>query len=941
MTEAYVPDKSEINCTQESTNTENANTTETNDNTASLESDTNCNITEDFTPPQNANLITLQIAANISSKSNANKDDNATEDCDENAKTISGDCLDKLSKINEIPKRDTVLKYVYNKNDDKSIVNQKPQGHPLNSLRKKRSLNLENKANNIITNQHLPLISKKEISEDEQKETSIAFLNKPENITTDASENTPLIVNFETAHTPKGREIEVDLPVFQRLTDNTIKNSALADFNIETLHEPKPKQLLKNAERLSDDSSSRSHEDSEESGENKNYNREKNRSYSDESSAEQVYPKRINRPNSNYRKSVSDESREREEYKKNSSSNENSGEVNDDDRDNNSRQSEEYYPESGEKGEREQYRRKSSKNEDSREVINNDKNISQKLKDTYEKYEHHPQKPKNNFERYDDNPRKTEGSFEKYDVKPGKNDGSFEKYEDKEYPPPSAAAYTKPHNDRNVVSSEQDSSRSVENSESKESHETNDSTEVDKSSYKKLKNDQKNSDHYKESDPKHQSLNNNYKDDSSQSSETSYENNNDNHPQNNKPNEEYKTKPQERENSISSPPKIQDVDLGDFSYERIQVNDKGHIVPTVESDETDTSTLSKPILQLNTDEKNQKTSIPTSDIDEHLKSEIYESIKQPIRINGEIKPVVEINSEIHEGETSDESTNDSLKNNPENNLSLESIIGTNQNDQSEKIVDQKKTAENEDVKQQFERIPKDYKHEDKKEENTGHSQETQKETPSEGNEEQVKIEGTLDTLSPKDENYDEHLKFKFDDISIKLPNINLPDDVLSYAYEEPSYDINKNKYEKQKNKPKEKFFHYSDEYAEDNPRENKNDDKHDDDSDNEHNYYGYYGPSHEKQDLRKKTDDEEDEEDEEDVDLYEKFVRERFGKQGSFEKRSEKLQEARSLPYVSNPKLYQTVQNILKQTSQIDQQAKKSGDPNAGYMWTLEYGENL
>ncbi|KAL0832005.1 hypothetical protein ABMA28_001504 [Loxostege sticticalis] len=531
--------------------------------------------------------------------------------------------------------------------------------------------------------------------------------------------------------------------------------------------------------------------------------------------------------------------------------------------------------------------------------------------------------------------------------------GSFELYEDKTYPArKSAASSTLKHSNENHGIKEEDNSKTIENSESSESSEnTSRDTGRRTSPYKERKDESRETseeDKYGSRESSHERQSNSKsdksnafksQDDSRQSGENSNENNNEDdlpRPPTNERLEDNDQNAKRNNINLSTPRTIQDVDLGDFSYERVQVDDKGQIVTAQDHDENDSPVPIKPLVSPDLDQNQPPKSSSLKEEDENTHRGEFGSNK-PVHINDEeVKPVVEINSELNESESHEENSNEAIKINPDENQSLETILGTKATDAEEpsnKNVEQKEPEEKADVKQQFERIPLDYKHENKQEDNENNVQSDSKdESPQEGNVNEANNEGTLDTFSPKDINYDEHLKFKFDDISIKLPEIKLPEDILAYAYEEPSYE----KYEKRKDKPKSKYNQYHDEDSDDHPREQKKSRHHDDSDDDDHEYYGHshaYG----KQKQRKKGDD--DEEEDEPVDLYEKFVRERFGKRGSFQKRSEKLQDAKGLPY--NPKLYQTVQKLLKQTAKIDEQAKTSGDPNAGYAWTLEYGENL
>ncbi|XP_047997901.1 uncharacterized protein DDB_G0290685-like [Leguminivora glycinivorella] len=328
----------------------------------------------------------------------------------------------------------------------------------------------------------------------------------------------------------------------------------------------------------------------------------------------------------------------------------------------------------------------------------------------------------------------------------------------------------------------------------------------------------------------------------------------------------------------SVPKDIQDVDLGDFSYERIQVGKDGKVelAKDIYGKDDNDSEEEKPV--------NDKIIIKDT---ENPRSEYIEKVN-----NDEIKPVVELNTESHSNEYSDENVDSDgqQRQNAEinsENSSVEDASDEKQNnneERSEKKVAQNDEQQNGNVKQQFERIPLNYKH-DKKTENKN----KENEEPIDVSENEK--DGTLDTLLPKDKRYDEKLNFKFDDVSIN--------------------------------------DEHSDEYPKEIPYPKFDDDR---------GYYKYDEPYEKKQDYKKKSADDDDDDDE-GVDLYEKFVRERFGKRGSFEKRSEALRNEVFRP--SDPKLSETIQHILKKSAANLKQAEKSGDPKAGYMWTLEYGQNL
>lgn len=376
---------------------------------------------------------------------------------------------------------------------------------------------------------------------------------------------------------------------------------------------------------------------------------------------------------------------------------------------------------------------------------------------------------------------------------------------------------------------------------------------------------------------------------------------------------------------------IQNVDLDDFSYENIQVNEKGEV--EVAPDKSDNSNTTKLPPKLHTDNKLgkynelQSSSQENADISSSLESS--NESNEPININdGEIKPVVEINSESESTENSNENIKEAITSNIDNKRSsLETNGGSNYDEdeeKKEKIVRQKNKEE--DVKQQFERIPQNYNEAKEKPKNANTQGNTEIKNIDDGNN-----DGTLDTLTPKD-NYDENLNIKFDDSILKLPEIKLPEDILAYAYEEPAYS-----YGKTKDKDEQRHYDYTNK-NEDDKRQKKNKKNNNYDNDD---YYGYYTNEDEKQDYKKKNKDNDDDDDDYDADedLYEKFVRERFGKKDSFEKRSERLQSINTRP--QDPQLYKTVKNILKKTEHVQKEAEKSGDPKAGYAWTLEYGENV
>ncbi|XP_046967583.1 myb-like protein X [Vanessa cardui] len=322
----------------------------------------------------------------------------------------------------------------------------------------------------------------------------------------------------------------------------------------------------------------------------------------------------------------------------------------------------------------------------------------------------------------------------------------------------------------------------------------------------------------------------------------------------------------------------QEADLDDFSDESVEVDDQ---VKDAKDFNINNINNSKAKNQLILKDENNSNQIKDN-------SNEYED---HVKINdGEVKPVIELNSEDSD-EESEENLNESVK------------APLRDNDEKRFNVDLENEPPNDEkvnVKQQFERIPLNYNH-DLKKTNTSKN-------------EQESSDGTLDTISPKKDNFDDNLNIKFSDITIKLPEINLPDDILSYAREdeEQTEDDESNK------------------STDENKKENK-------DGDDFYQSY-YYKP---KENLKKSnqvnTYDEHDINNDEDP--YEKFVRERFGKSKTFRQRSEKLQEFG--PNERNPNLQEKIQNVLKKANYIQKEAEKSGDPKAGYLWTLEYEENL
>ncbi|XP_063388852.1 myb-like protein X [Cydia fagiglandana] len=684
------------------------------------------------------------------------------------------------------------MQYVSGKNDDVPL---KTSGHIRNSLRrKKRSLNLV--LDNIRSN------------------------------------SAPEILHYETRHGP--REREPLLPI-HKLTQNKIQSANLADFNIETLHEPAGNLEANKKESWRDNIQlSQKHQppkdesdDSREKGDNleerKPYNGERDDNLGEGKS---------------YNDERDDNSGERKPYIS--------------ERDDNSGERKPYISERDDNsGEKQSY-----VNDASDESIETNNDAGRERT-----HDSHTRSPENSNE-----------SLESEDLKlPSKDVDRKENQESNE--------------------SNEDSNR---NSKHVAAHARNiDSEEVNDNSDERDSPQEKNS-----------KISRNYD-------------------ESNEENEKPKHEPKQLNFDASdktAPKGIQDVDLGDFSYERIQVGKDGKVELAKDIyGKDDDSGEEKPL--------NDKIIIKET---EPPQSEYIEKVN-----NDEIKPVIELNTESNSNEYSDENVDTDIKQPQKAQLNsddagVEDLSDAKENDsgeKSDKQIAQNNEQQNGNVKQQFERIPLNYKH-DKKTENTENNKK-ENETPTDDS--QNEKDGTLDTLIPKEERYDEKLNFKFDDVSIKLPDIKLPEDILSYNYESSPY----KKRNKKKRKNKNRFYHYSDEHSDEFPKEISIP-QYDDDDDR--GYYKYDDPYEKKQDYKKKP-AQDDDEDDEGVDLYEKFVRERFGKRGSFEKRSEALRNEVFRP--SDPKLSETIQHILKKSAANLKQAEKSGDPKAGYMWTLEYGQNL
>lgn len=208
-------------------------------------------------------------------------------------------------------------------------------------------------------------------------------------------------------------------------------------------------------------------------------------------------------------------------------------------------------------------------------------------------------------------------------------------------------------------------------------------------------------------------------------------------------------------------------------------------------------------------------------------------------------------------------------------------------------------------------------------------------------------EGTLDTLSPNTNEFDENLKIKFGDVNIKLPEIKLPKDILSYSNEDQvSKDKIKSKHytyaplePKQKSQGNTESINPYDptdaaKYSEQQkPKGDKPADEYDF-------FASYINKPHE----GSHSDDAHNGDIEDGEDLYERFVRERFGRKDSFKERSEKLKEKKdseNKPITKNKELFDNIQKAIKRAEEVQKEAQKSKDPKANYLWTLEYGEKL
>ncbi|XP_063629914.1 protein PFC0760c-like [Cydia splendana] len=790
-----------------------------------------------------------------------NNENETTGECINNTILAAHNTSESTNELNDTKDKDAVMQYVSGKNDDVPV---KTSGHIRNSLRrKKRSLNL------ILDNIR--------------------------------SNSAPEILHYETRHGP--REREPLLPI-HKLTQNKIQSANLADFNIETLHGPAVNlEVNKKGSWRDNNQLSQKHppprdesDDSREKGDNleerKPYNGE-----GDDSSAERKPYISERDDNSGQRKPYfserDDNSRERKPYI--SERDDNSGQRKPyiSERDDNSGQRKPYISERDDNlGERKPY-------------------ISDRDDNSGERKPYISEKDDNSGERKPYISERDDNSGEKKSDVNDASDESIETNNDEGRGRTHDSHTSLPENGNESLESE-DLKLPSKDVDSKENQESNESSEDSNRNSKHVAAHARNIDSDEVND------NSDERDSPSQEKNSKISSNYDeSNEENEKPKDEIKQLNFDASDK-TVPKGIQDVDLGDFSYERIQVGKDGKVelAKDIYGKDDNDSEEEKPV--------NDKIIIKETDTPQ---SEYIEKVN-----NDEIKPVVELNTESNSNEYSDENVDTDIKHPQKADLnsehSSEDLTDAKENDsveESEKQIAQTNEQQNGNVKQQFERIPLNYKH-DKKTENTENNKE-ENETPTDDS--QNDKDGTLDTLLPKDESYDDKINFKFDDVSIKLPDIKLPDDILSYNYKSSPY----KKKNKKKPKNKNRFYHYSDEHSDEFPKAISIPQ-----FDDDRGYYKYDDPYEKKQDYKKKSAPDDDDDDE-GVDLYEKFVRERFGKRGSFEKRSEALRNEVFRP--SDPKLSETIQHILKKSAANLKEAEKSGDPKAGYMWTLEYGQNL
>ncbi|XP_050667068.1 protein PFC0760c-like [Leptidea sinapis] len=364
---------------------------------------------------------------------------------------------------------------------------------------------------------------------------------------------------------------------------------------------------------------------------------------------------------------------------------------------------------------------------------------------------------------------------------------------------------------------------------------------------------------------------------------------------NNNSNESFEKETEYKDNKLRSVPFSQSSNIPYGDYQQIDTknisendyaNDKanGDNITSIESNE-------------NFKHNNSEELIATGLSSEILSKENSDEAQELVSIKDEeVRPVIELNIEDTSEESSEKASNKLID------YKADSTTKSSSEEQDKS-----------NLKQQFERIPLDYKHDEVEKNKTENTPEVT-EVPINVNTEGVEI---ITKAPSTNEEFDKELNIKFGDVSIKLPDIKLPDDILAYNYEEPSYSGIPS-------------YTYNDH---DNHKPYKR--KHKDDE--KDNYYVYdkdIGTPKERDSYKQKGKQETEDEEDEDEDLYEKFVRERFGRTTTEHPKNSKY-------IVPNPELYKTIKNVLKKTEKIQEEAEKSKDPNAGYAWALEYGHNL
>lgn len=766
--------------------------------------------------------------------------------------TLAADnCTENLTGEKPTFSSETVMKYVYKKNE-KEHIHKKPEGHVKNSLKRKRRFIVRDEAHNT-------------------------------------RENIPLIVDYETLHRPD-KENAIISPVLrlQELTLPPIKDSELAHFNIETIHEP-------------------SITDSEERGYNENRKLNYNK-------APKPFTHQLSSDNHRFLQNSKETNSER------------SQEVHDN-------------------------RDDVSTNQDSIEndkfSLINDKNSKEdiKLDDKENHYKTSPAKSveddsEENYHTRENSPKKTsqtDDSKEDYRKYDDVKSQSVESYNSKERSqsseethPSETSSSENEHSKENYKNNESSREQTNDNLENSRSNESIQDSDEHGNNLSNNKNENyHNDDKFKKSQEINEDEKNQHSRDSTEGSGN--EGQISNYLQKNLSDKNVNHENIKDGTNYNSPNNIRDVDLDDFSYERIQIKDgQVEAVPDVSNESYENGDIK------NNNSNSNIISISKSDDDKPFIEYPADVVLAPLlkeldndndngtpiskKINdGEIKPVVEITEE--ENEPSEEIIdNFDVKDELQNILSGSLIIP---NDKESPKKDQELINKNErvDVKQQFERIPLDYNHDKGK--------------PEEKNEDDVNDhnDGTIDAVPTKEVIYDDNLNFKFGDVSIKLPEIKLPDDILSY-----NYDAKSNEDEREnENRPYSQNLNNKEnkENTEDYIESGENSDNNDDDY-----YYGRY--SNEKPKKKQEDNDNNEQDSDEEEDLYEKFVRERFGKRGNFKNRgpSEKRSESLKLAPV-NANLYGAIKQILNKTKKTSKEAENSGDPNAGYMWTLEYGQQL